>query len=228
MRCPFCAHDDTQVKDSRPADDSATIRRRRVCPACGGRFTTFERVQLRDMTVVKTDGRRQTFDRDKIIRSMQVALRKRPVSIDLIERAANGIVRQLESGGEADIPSADIGEKVMKALAQLGPARFAPRMVWVDVEPRTAQPWPVGTRAVDITATVRWGSATARVACWAPASGSQTRYRSQSLETSRLDWSIAAVVILTSETTGPPFWARPVWSRPRTCRPSSRAATAMV
>ncbi len=119
MRCPFCAHDDTQVKDSRPADDSATIRRRRVCPACGGRFTTFERVQLRDMTVVKTDGRRQTFDRDKIIRSMQVALRKRPVSIDLIERAANGIVRQLESGGEADIPSADIGEKVMKALAQL-------------------------------------------------------------------------------------------------------------
>lgn len=119
MRCPFCAHDDTQVKDSRPADDNAAIRRRRVCPACGGRFTTFERVQLRDMTVVKADGRRQVFDRDKIIRSMQVALRKRPVPIDLIERAASGIVRQLESGGETDIPSTEIGEKVMKALAQL-------------------------------------------------------------------------------------------------------------
>lgn len=119
MRCPFCAHDDSQVKDSRPTDDNAAIRRRRVCPACGGRFTTFERVQLRDMTVVKAGGRRQVFDRDKILRSMQVALRKRPVPIEVIERAANGIVRQLEAGGEADIPSVLIGERVMKALAQI-------------------------------------------------------------------------------------------------------------
>lgn len=119
MRCPFCSHDNTQVKDSRPADDNAVIRRRRECEGCGARFTTFERVQLRDMTVIKTDGRRQTFDRDKIIRSMQVALRKRHVSMDLIERAANGIVRQIESGGETDIRSAEIGEKVMNALIRL-------------------------------------------------------------------------------------------------------------
>lgn len=119
MRCPFCSHDDSQVKDSRPTDDNAAIRRRRVCPACGGRFTTFERVQLRDMTVVKAGGRRQVFDRDKILRSMQVALRKRPVPIEDIERAASGIVRQLEAGGEVEIPSALIGERVMEALAQL-------------------------------------------------------------------------------------------------------------
>lgn len=119
MRCPFCSHDDTQVKDSRPADDNAAIRRRRVCPACGGRFTTFERVQLREITVIKSDSRKQVFDRDKILRSMQVALRKRPVPIEDIERAANGIVRQLESSGETDIPSKDIGARVMQALARI-------------------------------------------------------------------------------------------------------------
>lgn len=119
MRCPFCAHEDTQVKDSRPTDDNAAIRRRRVCPVCGGRFTTFERVQLRELTVVKGDGRRQTFDRDKIIRSMQVALRKRPVKADEIEQAATGIVRQLEASGEIDIPSREIGALVMQALARL-------------------------------------------------------------------------------------------------------------
>lgn len=119
MRCPFCAHEDTQVKDSRPTDDNAAIRRRRVCPACGGRFTTFERVQLRELTVIKGDGRRQVFDRDKITRSMQVALRKRPVSMDDIERAATGIVRQLESAGESEISSRDVGALVMQALARL-------------------------------------------------------------------------------------------------------------
>ncbi len=119
MRCPFCAHEDTQVKDSRPTDDNAAIRRRRVCPACGGRFTTFERVQLRDLTVVKEDGRKQVFDRDKITRSMQVALRKRPVASEDIERAATGIVRQLESSGESEISSRGIGALVMQALARL-------------------------------------------------------------------------------------------------------------
>lgn len=119
MRCPFCAHEDTQVKDSRPTDDNAAIRRRRVCPACGGRFTTFERVQLRELTVVKGDGRRQAFDRDKIIRSMQVALRKRPVTIEDIERATTGIVRQLESAGETEVASREIGALVMQALARL-------------------------------------------------------------------------------------------------------------
>lgn len=119
MRCPFCAHEDTQVKDSRPTDDNAAIRRRRVCPACGGRFTTFERIQLRELTVIKGDGRRQTFDRDKIIRSMQVALRKRPVGTEEIERAVTGIVRQLESSGEVEIPSKEVGALVMQALARL-------------------------------------------------------------------------------------------------------------
>ena len=97
MRCPFCGHEDTQVKDSRPAEDSATIRRRRMCPNCGARFTTFERVQLRELTVVKSTGQREPFDRDKLARSMQIALRKRPVEPDRVERAVNGIVRRLES-----------------------------------------------------------------------------------------------------------------------------------
>src|SRR5262244_711364 len=108
MRCPFCANEDSQVKDSRPTDDNAAIRRRRQCPNCGARFTTFERVQLRELTVVKTTGQREPFDRDKVMRSMQVALRKRPVDSD-----------RLESSGESEIPSTVIGEMVMDALSGL-------------------------------------------------------------------------------------------------------------
>ncbi|MBI1328035.1 MAG: transcriptional repressor NrdR [Alphaproteobacteria bacterium] len=119
MRCPFCSSEETQVKDSRPTEDQSAIRRRRVCPSCGGRFTTFERVQLRDMIVVKSDGQRQNFDREKIIKSMQVALNKRLVGTDQVEKAVSGIVRQLEGEGENEIPSKHIGEMVMKALAQL-------------------------------------------------------------------------------------------------------------
>lgn len=119
MRCPFCGHDETQVKDSRPTEDNSAIRRRRACPACEERFTTFERVQLRDMTVLKEGGRAQPFDRDKIIKSMQVALRKRPVDLEEIEKAANRIVRQLESNGEAEISSKVIGEHVMQAMMGL-------------------------------------------------------------------------------------------------------------
>ncbi len=119
MRCPFCGHEDTQVKDSRPAEDSATIRRRRMCPNCGARFTTFERVQLRELTVMKSTGQREPFDRDKLARSMQIALRKRPVEPERVERALNGIVRRLESMGETEIPTKVIGEMVMDALANL-------------------------------------------------------------------------------------------------------------
>lgn len=119
MRCPFCSHEDTQVKDSRPSDESASIRRRRECTECGARFTTFERVQLREMTVLKSGGRKQPFERDKIIRSMQIAARKRPVPLEQIERAASSIVRQLESMGEAEVPASQVGELVMKALARM-------------------------------------------------------------------------------------------------------------
>ena len=128
MRCPYCGGLDTQVKDSRPSDDSAAIRRRRVCPACGGRFTTFERVQLRELTVVKSDGRRMPFDRDKLARSIRIALRKRPVESEAIERMVNGIVRQLESSGESEVTSETIGELVMnglKALDSVAYVRFA-------------------------------------------------------------------------------------------------------
>jgi transcriptional repressor NrdR len=128
MRCPYCGSLDTQVKDSRPTDDSASIRRRRVCPDCGGRFTTFERVQLRELTVVKKSGRRAPFDRDKLARSVQVALRKRPVEPDRVDRMINGLVRQLESQGEAEIPSDKIGELVMaglKPLDEVAYVRFA-------------------------------------------------------------------------------------------------------
>lgn len=128
MRCPFCGHDDTQVKDSRPSDDNSAIRRRRHCLSCEQRFSTFERVQLREMTVVKGGGRKQPFDRDKVIRSMQVALRKRPVELDAIERSANKIVRKLESEGEAEIASQKIGSFVMEELINLdavGYIRFA-------------------------------------------------------------------------------------------------------
>jgi len=119
MRCPFCANEDTQVKDSRPTDDNAAIRRRRQCPNCGARFTTFERVQLRELTVVKTTGQREPFDRDKLLRSMQIALRKRPVDPERLERVVNGIVRRLESSGESEIPTSVIGQIVMDALANL-------------------------------------------------------------------------------------------------------------
>ena len=124
MRCPFCGHDDTQVKDSRPTEENATIRRRRFCPACGSRFTTFERVQLRELTVVKKDGERTPFDRDKLIRSLKIALRKRPVEEDRIERIVNSIQRRLESLGENEIPSKVIGEMVMEVLAELDPVAY--------------------------------------------------------------------------------------------------------
>ena len=119
MRCPFCGRDDTQVKDSRPTEENAAIRRRRVCPDCGGRFTTFERVQLRELMVVKRSGRKVPFDRDKLFASVSVALRKRPVLEDRIERMLTGIVRQLESSGESEIASSAIGELVMEALKGL-------------------------------------------------------------------------------------------------------------
>jgi transcriptional repressor NrdR len=124
MRCPFCGHDDTQVKDSRPTEDGSSIRRRRFCPACGSRFTTFERVQLRELTVVKKGGVKQPFDRDKIMRSITLALRKRPVEPDRIDRIVNGIVRRLESLGESEVPSQVVGEMVMDALASLDPVAY--------------------------------------------------------------------------------------------------------
>jgi transcriptional repressor NrdR len=119
MRCPFCGNDDTQVKDSRPTEDNAAIRRRRICSNCGARFTTFERVQLRELTVVKSNNDREPFDREKILRSMRIALRKRPVEADRVERVVNSIVRQLESSGETEIPSKQVGEMAMQALSQL-------------------------------------------------------------------------------------------------------------
>ncbi|MGM0585828.1 MAG: transcriptional regulator NrdR [Pseudomonadota bacterium] len=128
MRCPFCGNTETQVKDSRPAEDHVAIRRRRFCPACGGRFTTYERVQLRDLTVVKKNGRREDFDRDKLARSIRIALQKRPVEAERVEQMISGIVRRLESKGESDIPSDEIGQIVMEALSRIdavGYVRFA-------------------------------------------------------------------------------------------------------
>ncbi len=119
MRCPYCGNNDTQVKDSRPSEDNTTIRRRRSCPACGGRFTTFERIQLRELMVLKRSGRRLPFDRDKLMRSVQVALRKRPVEPERVERMVSGIVRQLENMGESDVKSEIIGRLVMEGLRQL-------------------------------------------------------------------------------------------------------------
>lgn len=119
MRCPFCGNEDTQVKDSRPTEDNSAIRRRRQCPNCGARFTTFERVQLRELTVVKSTGKREPFDRDKLMRSMSLALQKRPVDPDRLDRVVNGMVRRLESSGESEIPTKLIGELVMDALANL-------------------------------------------------------------------------------------------------------------
>lgn len=124
MRCPFCGCEDTQVKDSRPTDDRASIRRRRLCPNCAARFTTFERVQLRELTVIKKNGQREPFERDKLARSIQIALRKRPVEGERVERAINSIVRQLESSGETEIKSEMIGELVMEMLATLDPVAY--------------------------------------------------------------------------------------------------------
>ena len=119
MRCPFCGHPESQVKDSRPSEDGTAIRRRRFCPECEGRFTTFERVQLRELTILKRSGRRSPFDREKLMRSISIALRKRPVDPDQLEQMVSRIVRQLESRGETEIASSVIGELVMKALKAL-------------------------------------------------------------------------------------------------------------
>lgn len=119
MRCPFCVNDDTHVKDSRPTEDSAAIRRRRSCPVCNARFTTFERVQLRELHVVKSNHQREPFDREKLVRSMRIALRKRPVDADRVDRVVNSLVRQLESSGESDIPAKTLGEMVMNHLLDL-------------------------------------------------------------------------------------------------------------
>lgn len=119
MRCPYCSCDDTQVKDSRPTEDNTTIRRRRICADCGGRFTTFERIQLRELTVLKRSGRRTPFDRDKLARSVQIALRKRPVEPERVERMVTGIVRQLESSGEPEVESENIGLLIMEGLRGL-------------------------------------------------------------------------------------------------------------
>ena len=119
MRCPYCSDLDTQVKDSRPTEDNAVIRRRRACSQCGARFTTFERVQLRDLMVKKRDGKRVEFDRDKLARSIIIAFRKRPVDIERIEKMITGIVRRLESSGDSEILSSDIGEMVMDTLSEI-------------------------------------------------------------------------------------------------------------
>jgi len=124
MRCPYCGNDDTQVKDSRPTEDSGAIRRRRVCNGCGGRFTTFERVQLRDLTVVKKSGRKVPFDREKLARSVYTALRKRAVETERTERMISGIVRQLESLGDVEVTSDQIGEYVMDGLKGLDDVAF--------------------------------------------------------------------------------------------------------
>ncbi len=119
MRCPFCGNEDTQVKDSRSAEDGSSIRRRRQCSACAGRFTTFERIQLRELVVLKSSGRKALFDRDKLMRSVSIALRKRDVDPERVEQMISGIIRQLEASGEAEIPSKRIGEMVMEGLANL-------------------------------------------------------------------------------------------------------------
>ena len=128
MRCPYCSNADTQVKDSRPTEDNTVICRRRICQDCGGRFTTFERIQLRELTIIKNTGRKVPFDRDKLMRSVQIALRKRPVEPERIERMVSGIVRRLENLGESEIPAKVIGELVMEglyALDQVAYVRFA-------------------------------------------------------------------------------------------------------
>ncbi|MDD9899751.1 MAG: transcriptional regulator NrdR [Alphaproteobacteria bacterium] len=124
MKCPYCESEETQVKDSRPAEDSAAIRRRRECPACSARFTTFERVQLREIVVTKNDGSREPFVREKLVRSLRLALQKRPVEEGAVERAVNDIVRQLEQAVDTDVTTRMIGEKAMNALAALDPVAY--------------------------------------------------------------------------------------------------------
>ena len=124
MRCPYCAGENTQVKDSRPTEENTSIRRRRICPDCDGRFTTFERVQLREMVVLKRSGRKVPFERDKLSKSIEIALRKRPVDPERIERLVSGLVRRLESSGEAELQSTAIGEMVMEALRGLDPVAY--------------------------------------------------------------------------------------------------------
>ena len=119
MRCPFCSNEDTQVKDSRPTEDNTSIRRRRICDQCGSRFTTFERIQLRDLVVIKNNGQKEIFDRDKMYRAISLALRKRTVDQDKIEKIVNAIVRKLENSGETEIKSSLIGEYIMEALSHL-------------------------------------------------------------------------------------------------------------
>jgi transcriptional repressor NrdR len=124
VRCPFCGSENTAVKDSRPAEDNTAVRRRRGCENCGARFTTFERVQLREITVLKRDGKRTAFDRDKLVRSVSIALRKRPVSSEQIDQLVSGIVRKLESSGETEMASANIGELVMESLRSVDPVGY--------------------------------------------------------------------------------------------------------
>ncbi len=124
MRCPFCGSENTAVKDSRSAEDDTAVRRRRVCESCGARFTTFERVQLREIVVVKRDGKRSLFERDKLSRSISVAVRKRPVDRDRIDQMVSGIVRKLESGGESEVPSSELGELVMESLKRVDPVGY--------------------------------------------------------------------------------------------------------
>jgi transcriptional repressor NrdR len=124
MKCPFCSSDDTHVKDSRAAEEGAAIRRRRICSSCQGRFTTFERIQLRELTVIKGDGRREPFDRDKLFRSFKLCLQKRPVDIDQIERVVTSIVRRLESSGDPDVTSQKIGAMAMEALVNMDPVAY--------------------------------------------------------------------------------------------------------
>ena len=119
MRCPFCAHDDSQVKDSRPTEDNTAIRRRRQCDSCGGRFTTFERVQLREVTVIKSDGKREPFERGKLEQSVTLASRKRGIAQERLDQLVSGIQRQVETAGETEVPSSRIGEMVMEGLRQL-------------------------------------------------------------------------------------------------------------
>ncbi len=119
MRCPFCAHEDSQVKDSRPTEDGNAIRRRRQCEACGARFTTFERIQLRDICVVKSEGRKEAFERDKLTRSIGIACRKRPIDPSRIEKLISGIQRQLETSGDSEVSARTIGELVMEGLKRL-------------------------------------------------------------------------------------------------------------
>ncbi|MEM9937896.1 MAG: transcriptional regulator NrdR [Pseudomonadota bacterium] len=124
MRCPFCGSENTAVKDSRPAEDNTAVRRRRGCDNCGARFTTFERVQLREITVIKRDGKRSAFERNKLVRSVSIALRKRPVTPEQIEQLVSGINRKLESSGETEISSSDIGEMVMESLRAVDPVGY--------------------------------------------------------------------------------------------------------